>query len=357
MHCVLKMVLILLVPCVLGASFVAAQDAPATRVETQDRIEAAPPQAAQSDAAGPKLTDLKAGDVNSAMFEDGSVGMAGAQPLVLKTQILLDRAGISPGAIDAFWGDNVTKAVEAYQEIKGLPASGRLDEATFAMLASADAGPVLVSYDVTAEDVSGQFGDLPTDYAELAKLKSLHYASPLEMFGERFHMDTDLLAALNPGSTFGAGETILVADVGTAVEGEQIVTKIRADKRTGQLIAYDSNGTMVTAYPATIGSASTPSPAGDHKVTGIAVNPVYYYDPKNFKQGDNTEKLQLPAGPNSPVGSVWIDLTEPTYGIHGTPEPSKVDKSFSHGCVRLTNWDADELAKLVKVGAVVSFVD
>ena len=150
---------------------------------------------------------------------------------------------------------------------------------------------------------------------------------------------------------------ILVADVGKAAEGKQIVTRIRADKRTGQLVAYDSDGKMVTAYPATIGSESTPSPTGDHKVTGIAVDPVYYYDPKNFKQGGNTEKLELPAGPNSPVGSVWIDLTEPTYGIHGTPEPSKVDKSYSHGCVRLTNWDADELARLVKIGAVVSFVD
>jgi lipoprotein-anchoring transpeptidase ErfK/SrfK len=353
----LKTVIALLAPCVLGANYAAAQDVAAGYPQALEMMEGASPAGAAADAAVPSLADLKAEDVNDATFEEGSEGLEGAQPLALRTQILLDRADVSPGVIDAFWGENVTKALSAYQKGKGLRESGRLDEATFSSLANADAGPVLVSYEITAEDVSGQFGVLPTDYAELAKLKSLHYASPLEMFGERFHMDTDLLAALNHSSKFGAGETILVADVGKAAEGERIVTKIRADKRTGQLIAYDSDGNMVTAYPATIGSDSAPSPAGDHKVSGIAVDPVYYYDPKNFKQGNNTEKLELPAGPNSPVGSVWIDLTEPTYGIHGTPEPSKIDKSYSHGCVRLTNWDAEELARLVKIGAVVSFVD
>lgn len=353
----LRTLMVVLVPCVLGAGWAAAQDAPAKDARGSEAAEKAPAPTSPKDAAAPGLADLKADDVNGVTFSEGSEKLEGAQPLALRTQILLDRANMSPGVIDGIWGENVSKAITAYQKEKGLPESGHLDEATFSSLAEADTAPVLISYEITAADVSGPFGELPTDYAELAKLESLHYASPLEMFGERFHMDVDLLAALNPDAKFAAGETILVADVGKAVEGEQIVTRIRADKRTGQLIAYDANGAIVTAYPATIGSEATPSPAGDHKVSGIAIDPVYYYDPKNFKQGDNTEKLELPAGPNSPVGSVWIDLTEPTFGIHGTPEPSKVDKSYSHGCIRLTNWDASELAKLVKIGAVVSFVD
>lgn len=350
----LKSLIVLLAPCVLGTGLAAAQ---ITLPVVPPAVEATEPKAAEADANAPGLETLDADAVNDAAFESGMDALKGARPLVLRTQILLDRAGTSPGVIDAFWGENVAKALNAYQEKNALPKTGRLDEATFAALVSADAQSVLVPYVITAEDVAGPFGPLPKDYSELAKLKSLHYESPLEMFAERFHMDTDLLAALNPGSAFAAGDTILVAETGTPIEGKETVTQLRADKRTGQLLALDASGTMVAAYPATIGSDATPSPSGDHKVSGIAVDPVYYYDPENFQQGDNTEKLELPPGPNSPVGTVWIDLTEPTYGIHGTPEPSKVDKTSSHGCVRLTNWDAAELAKLVKVGAVVAFID
>jgi lipoprotein-anchoring transpeptidase ErfK/SrfK len=252
---------------------------------------------------------------------------------------------------------NLAKAIAAFELRNGFPVDGRPDAETFAALGGDASTPVLVSYEITADDVAGPFGAIPSDYAEMAKLESLHYSGPVEMFGERFHMDPDLLTALNPGSNFGPGETILLAGVGEPMEGDDLVTSLRADKRNGQLFAFDAAGALVAAYPATIGSESTPSPSGDHAVKGVATDPIYYYDPKNFQQGDNTEKLELPPGPNSPVGSTWIDLTEPTYGIHGTPDPEKIDKAYSHGCVRLTNWDAEELAHLVKVGAIVSFVE
>ena len=318
---------------------------------------AAPDAPADAVVDEPALSTLTADDVNAAPFAEGVEFLKGARPLVLKLQVLLDRADISPGSVDAFWGMNVAKAIAAFELRNGFPVDGRPDAQVWAALGDDAATPVLVPYEITGEDVAGPFGELPTDYAELAELESLHYSGAVEMFGERFHMDPDLLMALNPGSNFGPGETILVADTGETLEGDDLVTALRADKRNGQLLAFDAGGVLVAAYPATIGSESTPSPSGDHAVKGVATDPVYYYNPENFKQGDNTEKLELPPGPNSPVGSVWIDLTEPTYGIHGTPEPEKIDKAYSHGCVRLTNWDAQELAHLVKVGAVVSFVE
>jgi lipoprotein-anchoring transpeptidase ErfK/SrfK len=177
------------------------------------------------------------------------------------------------------------------------------------------------------------------------------------MFGERFHMDVKLLMALNPGADFRqAGTSIWV----TAVEGPPIAAKVArivADKALRQLRGYDAQDRLLVAYPATIGSPDNPSPSGEHLVKAVAPDPVYYYDPTNFVQGDNTAKLELPPGPNNPVGSVWIDLTEPSYGIHGTPEPTKIDKTGSHGCVRLTNWDAEELSKLVEPGVPVSFTE
>ena len=188
----------------------------------------------------------------------------------------------------------------------------------------------------------------------MAKLDWLGYRGAAEMLAERFHMDEDLLR--DPQSRMPtsrrSGTKILVADTGT--EPEAKVARIVVDKSKGELIAYDEDDKIVLMDPATIGSEDTPSPSGTMKVNGSAPEPTYEYDPeKNFQQGDNTKKLTIPAGPNGPVGSMWIDLSKPTYGIHGTPEPSKIDKTASHGCVRLTNWDAEALAKLVQPGKTV----
>ena len=299
-------------------------------------------------------------EVNAAVFTPG-MQIVPDQPsaVMLKLQVLLDRVGISPGVIDGYAGRNLSKAVQLAEVILGMQPDGLIDPDLWqALSTSAQAdSPVLVGYAITPEDVAGPFyPDLPSDYAELAKLPSSGYRTPLEMFGERFHMNVRLLEALNPGADFGQpGTQIVVAAVGAPKKATPVASVI-ADKERAQLIGLDAAGHIVVAYPATIGSVATPSPSGVHTVNAIAVNAAYYYRPDvNFVQGENHEPLTIPPGPNNPIGTTWIDLSEPTYGIHGTPEPSKIDKTNSHGCVRLTNWDAEELAGLVTKGVPVTF--
>ncbi len=274
-------------------------------------------------------------------------------PAIVRLQILLDQSGASPGVIDGFDGDNVRKAVTAAEIMHGLPADGTLDPDLLAALETGE--PVIGAYTITAEDVSAIVAPIPNDYAEKALRDFLGYTSVREELGERFHMDVDLLDALNPGATYTAGEDVLVAAFGPDRTGE--VARIEADKTLRQVRAYGADGSLIAAYPATIGSDDNPSPSGVHVVEGVAPMPNYTYNPKiNFQQGDNTEVLTIPPGPNGPVGAMWIDLSEPTFGIHGTPEPALIDKTGSHGCVRLTNWDAEELSKMVKPGIEVAFI-
>jgi lipoprotein-anchoring transpeptidase ErfK/SrfK len=143
----------------------------------------------------------------------------------------------------------------------------------------------------------------------------------------------------------------------TGADRTGAVARIEADKQLKQVRAYDADGTLIAAYPATIGSEDNPSPSGTYTVEAATPMPTYTYNPAiNFQQGDNTEVLTIPPGPNGPVGSMWIALSKPTFGIHGTPEPSLIDKTGSHGCIRLTNWDAAELAAMVAPGTVVEFL-
>ncbi len=277
-----------------------------------------------------------------------------ADAAIVRLQVLLDRAGASPGVIDGFDGDNVRKAVRGFETLNGLPADGVIDPE---MLARLGGEPVVGVYTIVPEDGDDVTGPVPDDYAEKAKLPFLGYASMAEKLAERFHMDIDLLAELNPGAGYAPGDEIVVAAPGLPREGEGAVARIEADKSLAQVRAYGADGTLIAAYPATIGSEENPSPSGTHTVEVVVHLPEYTYNPKiNFQQGDNTEVLTIPPGPNGPVGSVWIDLSEPTFGIHGTPEPSLIDKTGSHGCVRLTNWDAEELAGMVTKGVVVEFV-
>ena len=274
-------------------------------------------------------------------------------PAIARLQILLDRAAASPGVIDGFDGENVHKAVLAFEGMNGLPQDGTLDGEMLALLDPG--GPAIGHYEITAEDAAAIVPPIPDDYAEKAGRDFLGYESVSEAVAERFHMDIDLLEALNPGAGYRAGDVVLVAAFGPDRKDE--VARIEADKGKRQVRAYDASGTLLAAYPATIGSSQNPSPAGIHPVNGVARMPVYTYNPEiNFQQGDNTGILEIPPGPNGPVGTIWIDLSEPTYGIHGTPEPSLIDKTASHGCVRLTNWDAEELAGMVKPGVTVEFL-
>ncbi len=297
-------------------------------------------------------------EVNDAVLTEEAFTVGGANPLVLKAQVLLDRAGASPGVIDAYSGGNLSKAISAVETVLKLPVDGKLNPQVWEALKGDSTTDVLVQYTITDQDLSYPFAAaIPEDYAEQARMPSLAYTSPEEMFAERFHMDERLLKALNPEADFrAAGTTIWVASVeGRPVSGR--VASIVADKTLGQVRGYDAENRLLVAYPATIGSADNPSPSGQHQIDSIAPNPAYYYDPANFVQGGNHEKLTLPPGPNNPVGSTWIDLSDPGYGIHGTPDPTKIGKTASHGCVRLTNWDAEELAGLVEPGVMVTFVE
>jgi lipoprotein-anchoring transpeptidase ErfK/SrfK len=276
---------------------------------------------------------------------------------VADLQVLLDRKGASPGVIDGQLGSNVDKALAAYREITGQHLEATYAEAIDEALAESG-GDAFTSYTITPEDAAGPFvASVPADYSHKAMLDRLSFTSVSEMLGERFHIDEAYLKALNPDAEFGrAGTIIKVPNIGANIKTP--VDHLVADKAKKQLRAYDASGQLIVAYPATIGSSDTPSPSGTHEVARVAINPEYTYNPNvNFKQGDNDQVLRIPPGPNGPVGSVWIALSKPTYGIHGTPDPSKIGKTESHGCVRLTNWDAAELAKLVKRGVSVEFTD
>lgn len=296
---------------------------------------------------------MDAESVNTAEYS-GDALPTGQSALTARVQIMLDRIGASPGVIDGYQGDNVLKAIMAVEMMHDLEVDGKMDSEVWNRLLS-DPREVMIRYTITEEDGDDIVEELPEDYAELAELEWIGYTSVAEKLAERFHMDIDFLKAVNPDADFTAsGTEIWVAETGEPMKAE--IAEIIVDKSLSRVLARNADGKLVVSYPATIGSAQTPSPSGTHEIVTTAIDPNYYYRPdENFIQGENTESLTLPPGPNGPVGSVWIDLSEPTYGIHGTPEPAEIDKTASHGCVRLTNWDARELASIVSSGITVEF--
>lgn len=281
----------------------------------------------------------------------------GQYPTYARAQVMLNNLHVSPGAIDAKSGKNFLKALAAYQQIKGLPITGKLDKVTWDSLVQNQSNKAFGMYTITAEDLKGPYAkSIPRDYAHQAKMKGLYYTRVSEMLGEKFHIDEDFLKQINPKVNFSKlGQTILVPNVRNDLPED--ITLIIAHKSARQLYLYNHLNQMVGSFPATIGASGTPSPKGTHKVIKVAPNPVYGYNPKNFVQGKNHQKLALPPGPNGPVGNMWIALSKPTFGIHGTPNPSLISKTASHGCVRLTNWDANDLGRKVKEGTVVKFID
>jgi lipoprotein-anchoring transpeptidase ErfK/SrfK len=303
-------------------------------------------------ATGAELTAEAIEEASLSELATAEAGPPEPSAAVVKLQVLLDRAGASPGVIDGVLGENVKKAIAALEEMAGLPVDGFIDSDLVERLPAG--APVTRRYTIVAEDAADIVGDVPEDFSQMAEMEFLGFETMAEKLAERFHMDEDLLAGLNPAATYAVGEELVVVDPGLPVAGE--VSHIVADKTVRQVKAFAADGRLLAAYPATIGSTENPSPAGTRLVGAIAPMPDYTYDPAVFQQGDNTEVLKIPPGPNGPVGSVWIDLTEPRFGIHGTPEPSQIDKTQSHGCIRLTNWDAEELAAMVAEGVPVEFV-
>lgn len=281
----------------------------------------------------------------------------GQFPVYARAQVMLNNMHASPGAIDGSSGKNTLKALASFQQMNGLATTGELDQATWEALVAKQSKPAYIEYTITDADIKGPYAEsIPHDYALQAKMKGLYYTRVTEMLGEKFHMDEAFLKQLNPKANFKTvGEKVIVANVRNNLSED--IHLIVAHKGAKQLYLFNDHNQMVGSFPATIGSSDTPSPTGTYKVVGVAKNPYYGYSPSNFVQGKNLKPLTLPPGPNGPVGNIWIGLSKKSFGIHGTPNPSAISKTASHGCIRLTNWDANDLGSKVKAGVTVKFIE
>ena len=326
-----------------------------TEDQTADIGAASTKTKAPTNSAAAKASWTLDGLNNASWYEDIGKGQF---PVYARAHVMLNNAHASPGAIDGTSGKNTLKAIASFQQMNGIKPTGTLTQETWdALLAKQGSKPAFVEYTITEEDLKGPYTEtIPTDYALQAKMKGLYYTRVTEMLGEKFHMDEDFLKKLNPKATFKkAGEKLIVANIRNEVPED--IHLIVAHKGAKQLYLFNSRNQMIASFPATIGSSSTPSPTGTYKVTGVAKNPWYSYSPSNFVQGNNKKPLSLPPGPNGPVGNIWIGLSKKSFGIHGTPNPSAISKTASHGCIRLTNWDANDLGRKVKSGVTVRFLE
>jgi lipoprotein-anchoring transpeptidase ErfK/SrfK len=284
-------------------------------------------------------------------------------PSVLKAQVFLDRAHFSVGAIDGGWGKNSSIAVWQWQRSHGMPATGDVDEATFRSIAAAG-GYVqpLVQYHITDDDLKGPFVHLPDSVYDKQKLPCMCYETLREELAEKFHADQDFLSALNPDVKFSelrAGDTIVVPNVRPPVQGDaHDIAKIVISISGNSFDAFDANSYLIFHAPTTVGSKYDPSPDETLHIIKIIDHPHFHYDPTLYAEvPDNMPDAHLSPGPNSPVGIVWMALSKEHYGIHGTEDPESIGYASSHGCVRLTNWDAFEVEHRASEGTVVAFVD
>lgn len=318
-------------------------------------------------------------------------------PSVLYVQVLLDRSPFSPGILDGKWGKNTRKAVYWLQRTSGLEPTGVVDSLTFVRLVDLAGRPdgYVRTVRLTDEDVAGPFVEIPGDVHAQAELECMCYGSALEKVAERYHAAPELLESLNPGralDSLAAGDSLRVPNVETdelAATASIGPRGAAADTAAGArdtgagvadtagrispggevarivisidgfyLHALDDQGRLLYHFPTTVGSKYQPSPTGEFHIASITFDPWFHWQPTLFDEVPDTEEDErLRPGPNSPVGVVWMALSKDNYGIHGTSEPATIGYSTSHGCVRLTNWDARFLAERVRAGVPVVFRD
>jgi lipoprotein-anchoring transpeptidase ErfK/SrfK len=284
-------------------------------------------------------------------------------PSVLRVQVLLSRALFSPGIIDGRWGRNTEKAVYWLQRREGMEPTGEVDERTWQALQQLSGQPqqLVRSHRLSEDDVAGPFVELPAEYYDRRDMDCQCFESLAEKLAERFHTSEDLLRQLNPGvdlNTVRAGSALHVPNVDDRRTPAGDVARIVVSDGGKYVHAMDGNGRVLYHFPATLGSAYSPSPSGEYRVTGIAHDPTWHYQPALLEGVDDDKpSAVLPPGPNNAVGVVWMQLSKPHYGIHGTSAPETIGYATSNGCVRLTNWDADFLSRRVRQGTPVEFRD
>ena len=267
-----------------------------------------------------------------------------------KLQALLNWNQNGVGPVDGYWGKNTIKAMQAFQKANGLTVTNDLNNETWQALTKNEklmTQPVLVSYQLSEADVNIKTTSIPAGAEAKAKLDGMYYESVTEGLAEKFHISEKYLKTLNPTAKFTAGETITVYNPGNP--NTKPVSRVVADKATETLYAYDDKDNLIASYPTTVGSTATPSPTGTHTVEVKVHEPNYTYT------GNDGSKAIIPPGPNNPVGLVWIGLSKPSYGIHGSPDPARISRQASAGCIRLTNWDALALLGVIQNGATVEF--
>lgn len=324
---------------------------PAAPAQSQPpSVEAAPAPA----PSGPTPEQVTPQAIENAVLQPG-VPLTDQPALLVKVEVLLDRAHNSPGAIDGRPGRNLDHALGIYAHEHKLQPG--LDAAMVASLQKVGGGAITQTYTITPKDEAGPFiGHLPSDFYAQSKLGRMGYTSVEQELAERFHMSQRLLEAMNPGVDFTKpGTQITVVSPHTGGLGAQ-VARIDVDKTDDEVMAYGADGKLVASFPSTIGSAEHPAPSGHYTVVQVRPNPVYVYDPRVLTWGPRRRgRFTIKPGPNNPTGVIWIGLSKPTYGIHGSPNAELIGKTASHGCVRLTNWDAWDLGNAVKPGAEVAF--
>lgn len=297
----------------------------------------------------------------------------------LHVQVILDHLGFSPGMLDGQPGQSLTAALKGFQEANGLPITGEPDQRTLRALYPHRAWRPTRAVTLTPQILAGPyFPNLPHSEDEQAKLPMIGYRTPMEKLGEMFHTTPQTLMALNSPSTLLRPGTVIV--VPNAIPDRQAydpslkpewratlamlnvdsvqpqAAKIVVDKSDKVLRVLDAGNKLVAQFQVTTGSEHDPLPIGNWKINGADYNPKFHYNPALFWDAKSSDtKAMLPPGPNGPVGVVWLDLSKPHYGIHGTPVPENIGRTESHGCVRLANWNAARLAMMVKPGTPVVF--